>query len=321
MTETDLQTVLANFNIVCLAGGVGGAKLAAGLAALVPPSQLTIIVNTGDDFQHLGLTICPDLDTVMYTLAQVANPETGWGRAGESWRTMESVAALGGPDWFRLGDLDLGLHLTRQHLLNEGASLSAVTKHLCQQFGIHTILLPMSNEAAPTLIESNEQTYPFQTWFVQKRWQPPVRHVVLPDDVKISHEVGIALEKADIVIFAPSNPFVSIAPILNVYPIRNMIMDLPRVVAAVTPIIGHDAVKGPAAKMMRELGMPVSATAVADYYGDLIDIFVYDARDDEPLGRDDITAVRIDTLMTDSDGRERVAKAVLTAAVEFIHQS
>lgn len=321
MTKSDLQTVSANFNIVCLAGGVGGAKLAAGLAALVPPSQLTIIVNTGDDFQHLGLTICPDLDTVMYTLAQVANPETGWGRAGESWRAMESVAALGGPDWFRLGDLDLGVHLTRQHLLHEGASLTAVTKHLCQQFDIHPNLLPMSNEPAPTLIESDEQTYPFQTWFVHKRWHPPVRRIVLPGDVKISHEVGVALEKADIVIFAPSNPFVSIDPILNVYPMRNMIMDLPRVVAAVTPIIGHDAVKGPAAKMMGELGLPVSATAVADYYGDLIDIFVYDERDEEPLGRDDITAVCMDTLMNDSDGRKRVANAVLTAAVDFIHQS
>jgi LPPG:FO 2-phospho-L-lactate transferase len=234
---------------------------------------------------------------------------------------MTVVKALAGPDWFSLGDLDLGVHLTRQHLLQAGRSLTAVTKQLCQQFGIETAVLPMSNDPAPTLIESEEQTYAFQNWFVQERWQPPVKQIILPDNAKISYEVGLALEKADIVVLAPSNPFVSIDPILNVYPIRNMIMDLPQVVLAVSPIIGQEAVKGPAAKMMREMGMTVSATAVANYYGDLIDLFVYDERDDEKLGREGITAVGLDTLMLDSDGRERVAQAVLNAALQFIKQS
>lgn len=307
-----------NFNVVCLAGGVGGAKLADGLAAILPPERLTIIVNTGDDFQHLGLTICPDLDTVMYTLAGVANPETGWGRAGESWRSMEAVAALGGPTWFNLGDLDLGLHLTRQHLLNEGWTLTAVIKHLCQQLGIKPTILPMSNDPAPTLIESEEKTYPFQNWFVQERWQPVVNQVLLPDNVKVSHEVGLALEKADIIVVAPSNPFVSIDPILNVYPIRNMVMDLPRVVTAVSPIIGNEAVKGPAAKMMQEMGMDVTSTAVAAYYGDLIDLFVHDQRDTDVDFPENMTTIEMDTLMVDNDGRRRVAQALLSAALDFI---
>lgn len=317
LTTTDYRLRITDYRIVCLAGGVGGAKLAAGLAQIVPPQNLTIIVNTGDDFQHLGLTVCPDLDTVMYTLAGVANPETGWGRAGESWRTMETVTQLGGPDWFRLGDVDLATHLTRAQLLSEGQTLTAVTRHLCAHLHIQPAILPMSDQPAPTMIESDGRILPFQTWFVRERWQPPVNKIILPDDVKATHAVIRALETADIVIIAPSNPFVSIDPILNVYPIRALLEDVPQVVTAVSPIISGQAVKGPAAKMMQEMGMVVAATAVAAYYGDLVDLFIYDRQDEGTFeGAGD--AVALDTMMLNGDGRLRVAKEVLHAILDFL---
>jgi LPPG:FO 2-phospho-L-lactate transferase len=309
---------LSNLNIVCLAGGVGGAKLAEGLAQIVPPEKLTIIVNTGDDFTHLGLTICPDLDTVLYTLGNVANSETGWGRQHETWQVLDEISHLNGPDWFRLGDKDLALHLTRAQMLHEGQTLTAVTNHLRQSFQIAPEILPMSNQPAPTHIQTDEALLPFQTWFVQKRWQPVVQQVVLPEDIHASAQVAKRLEKADLIFIAPSNPFVSIDPILNVYPIREMVMDLPQAVIAVSPIIGDSAVKGPAAKMMRELGMPVSATAVADYYGDLIDGFVYDASDPNPVELPDKAVLSTNTLMKNSDDRRRVAEDVLAFTRQII---
>lgn len=309
---------LSHLNIVCLAGGVGGAKLAEGLAQIVAPEKLTIIVNTGDDFTHLGLTICPDLDTVVYTLGHVANTETGWGRQDESWQVLTETSRLNGPDWFRLGDKDLALHLTRAGMLSEGQSLTAVTQHLCKALQIAPEILPMSDQPAPTLIQTEDGLLPFQTWFVQKKWQPVVQQVVLPDDVRASAQVAKRLEKADIILFAPSNPFVSIDPILNAYPIREMVMDLPQAVIAVSPIIGDSAVKGPAAKMMQERGMAVNATAVADYYGDLIDGFVYDASDSTPVQLSNKSVLCIDTLMKNSDDRRRVAEDVLAFAQQLI---
>ena len=312
-----MQQSSLDFNVICLAGGVGGAKLADGLARILPPKNLSIIINTGDDFQHLGLTICPDLDTVMYTLAGQANTETGWGRASETWRVMDEVNFLGGPDWFRLGDLDLAVHLTRSQLLHEGQTLTAVTSHLCHHFHIQPEILPMCDQPAPTIIETDRGKLSFQTWFVKERWQPPVHKVNLPQDVRATPEVVKRLEKADLVIIAPSNPFVSIDPILNVYPIREMIMDLPQSVVAVTPIIGGQAVKGPAAKMMAEMDMPVTATAVATYYGDLIDGFVYDEQDAGTLDSLDVAQRCINTWMKDQADRIRVAQVVLDFAIQI----
>jgi LPPG:FO 2-phospho-L-lactate transferase len=304
--------------VVVLAGGVGGAKLADGIARSLPAEDVTIVVNTGDDFEHAGLTICPDLDTVMYRLAGVANDETGWGRAGETWRTINEVSDLGGPDWFRLGDLDLATHLTRTHLLKQGESLTAVTQHLCTQLGIKATVLPMSNQAAPTFIQSNDVIYPFQTWFVQEKWQPPVQKVVLPEDVRTTRSVIRAFETADLVLIAPSNPFVSIDPILNVYPIRALMMDLPRAVIAVTPIVGGQAVKGPAAKMMQELGLPLASRSIADHYADLIDGFVYDVQD---AGSCDDLAVEtccLDTMMVSETDRSRLAQEIIHFAEEML---
>lgn len=310
--------------VVCLAGGVGGAKLADGLARVLPPENLTVVVNTGDDFRHLGLTICPDLDTVMYTLGGVANPETGWGRAGESWRAIREAGRLGAPDWFNLGDLDLATHLTRAHWLDAGETLTAVTRRLCDGFGIAPAVLPMSDQPAPTLIETDSgevgtyEVLPFQVWFVRERWQPAVRRVLLPEDARAPAAVVRALESADLVILAPSNPFVSIDPILNIYPIRAMIEDVPQAVVAVSPIIAGQAVKGPAAKMMAERGMDVSAAAVASYYGHLIDGFVYDAEDEGMAAEDGLALLCTDTMMHTPADRERLAREVLAFSGELM---
>src|SRR5690606_35737499 len=164
--------LISHQNVVILAGGVGGARMADGFAQHLPPANLTVVVNTGDDFEHLGLTICPDLDTVCYTLAGLANPATGWGLRDESWRAIEQVARLGGPAWFRLGDLDLATHLVRTDLLKQGERLTAVTRHLCAQWGVQTSVLPMSDEPAPTLVVTDEGVLPFQHWFVERQWQP-----------------------------------------------------------------------------------------------------------------------------------------------------
>jgi LPPG:FO 2-phospho-L-lactate transferase len=314
----DLESRIAALQIVVLAGGVGGAKLADGMAQVVPSENLTVIVNTGDDFQHLGLTICPDLDTVMYNLAGLANPVTGWGRSDESWRSIDEVSRLGGPDWFRLGDLDLATHLTRTHLMSSGQTLTSATQHLCRHFGVGARLLPMSDQPAPTLIETEEAILSFQSWFVERQWQPAVKAVRLPDDVRATPDVVRTLQEAAVVIIAPSNPFVSIDPILNVYPIRAMIADVPEMVMAVSPIVAGQAIKGPAAKMMAEMGMPVSAAAVAAYYDDLVDVFVYDQRDDEWPDQSEKVACQTDTLMTDGTSRRRLARQLLQLSLELI---
>lgn len=309
---------VSELRVVCLAGGVGGAKLADGLARVLLPENLTVIVNTGDDFRHLGLTVCPDLDTVMYTLSRVANPETGWGRAGETWRGIDEVSRLGGPDWFRLGDLDLATHLSRSHWLEEGQTLTAVTQRLCAGFGIGATILPMTDQPAPTLIETGDgDVLPFQIWFVRERWQPPVRRVILPDDARATNAAVRALETADVVVFAPSNPFVSIDPILNVYPLRATIEDAARAVVAVSPLIGGRAVKGPAAKMMAEMNLPPTAAAVAGYYGYLIDGFVYDEQDRGMTAEEGLALLCTDTLMQTAADRERLAREVLGFAAEL----
>lgn len=310
-------------HVVLLAGGVGGARLADGLARALPPDHLTVVVNTGDDFRHLGLTICPDLDTVTYMLAGVNNDETGWGRVGESWRALDEAARLGGPDWFRLGDLDLATHLARSHWLAEGETLTAVTRRLWAGFGAGfgagPVVLPMSDAPAPTLIETDTgDVLPFQIWFVRERWQPAVRRVVLPEDARATAAVIRALEAADVVIIAPSNPFVSIDPILNVYPIRALVEDVPQAVVAVSPIIAGQALKGPAAKMMAELGLAASAAAVAGYYGHLIDGFVYDQQDAGMTAEDGLALLCTDTIMRGATGRERLAREVLAFAGEML---
>jgi LPPG:FO 2-phospho-L-lactate transferase len=296
--------------IVALAGGVGGAKLADGLAQILPPEDLTVIVNTGDDFEHLGLTICPDIDTVCYTLAGLANPETGWGRAGETWNTIANVEKLGGPAWFRLGDQDIATHLERTRRLKEGQSLSQVTRDFCKAWGIQPTVLPMSDSPVRTMVDSDEGELAFQEYFVHRQCQPRVRGFRF-DGVEVAEPAPgakEALKSADAVVFCPSNPWVSIDPILKV--IKNM--DKP--VVAVSPIIGGKTVKGPAAKMYAELGIEPSALAVANHYRTILTGFVLDNADSniESVIKDlKIKTLVTDTLMNQPADRKRLANDVL----------
>lgn len=300
--------------IVALAGGVGGAKLADGLAQTLPPEDLTIIVNTGDDFEHWGLKICPDLDTVCYTLAGLANPETGWGRVDESWQAFESVTALGGADWFRIGDRDLGTHLERTRRLRAGEPLSQITADFCRAWGIGPRILPMSDDPISTMVSTDRGVLPFQEYFVHQRCEPRVSGFRFEGVERAAPAPGVleAIEHADAIIFCPSNPWVSINPILAIPALRPALNN--RLVAAVSPIIGGRALKGPAAKMYRELGIQPSALAVAQHYQDLLSDFVLDTLDQKQdaairaLGMDTLAT---DTVMTTKDDRKRLAEEVL----------
>jgi len=300
--------------VVALAGGVGGAKLADGLAQTLPPENLTIIVNTGDDFDHLGLRICPDLDTVCYTLAGLANPETGWGRAAETWHALESVMQLGGPDWFRLGDRDLGTHLVRTHRLRAGQPLSQVTLDFCTAWGIAPTVLPMSDDPVPTIVLSDVGDLAFQEYFVHRRCEPRVSgfHFWGAEHAKPAPGVLPALQEADLVVICPSNPWVSIDPILAVPGIRAALET--RSVVAVSPIIGGEAVKGPVVKMYRELGIQPSALAVARHYRGFLDGFVFDSIDrnlESQISQMGVEIFATRTLMTSAVERKRLAQDVL----------
>jgi LPPG:FO 2-phospho-L-lactate transferase len=289
--------------VVALAGGVGGAKLASGLARVLPPGDLTTIVNTGDDFEHLGLKICPDLDTVCYTLADLANPETGWGVKGESWHALESLSALGGPSWFRLGDRDIGTHLERARRLKDGQTLSQVTEAFCRAWGVSSRVIPMSDQSIPTTVYTDEGPLPFQEYFVHRQCQPKVKGFHFEGAEKSCPAPGVveALRYAELVVICPSNPWVSIAPILAVPGIIKALGLKP--VVGVSPIVGGKAIKGPAAKMYQELGIIPSAAAVANHYGNagkngILKGFVLD-RLDEPQSLQ-IEKLGIRTLVTDT---------------------
>lgn len=302
--------------IVALAGGVGGAKLAHGLAQVLPPEDLTVIVNTGDDFEHYGLYICPDLDTVCYTLAGIANPETGWGRANETWNAIENSAKLGGLDWFKLGDKDLGTHLERTRRLEEGYSLSQITRDFCKAWGIQHTVLPMSDKPVRTFVETEEGELAFQEYFVHRRCEPRVKGfwfdgVEQAEPVRGARE---AIQAADAVIICPSNPWVSIDPILRVLsPLLSGERSGVRSVA-VSPIIGGQAVKGPAAKMYRELGIEPSALAVAKHYQGLVTDFVLDHIDEqlnESVKGLSMRTYVTNTLMKSHEDRKRLATDLL----------
>ncbi len=296
--------------IVALAGGVGGAKMAHGLAEHLSPKELTIIVNTGDDFEHLGLSISPDLDTVCYTLAGLANFETGWGRADETWNTISNVEKLGGPNWFRLGDQDIATHLERTRRLKEGQPLSQITKDFCKAWGIHHTILPMSDTPVRTMVNTDEGELAFQEYFVHRRCEPKVKSFRFDGIDSAGPVVGAieAIDKADAIVICPSNPWVSIDPILKV------IKKINKPVIAVSPIIGGKTVKGPAAKMYAELGIEPSALAVAEHYRHLLTGYVLDQVDSElqePVNRLHIKTFVTDTLMNHLTDRARLANDVL----------
>lgn len=302
--------------IVALAGGVGGAKFAHGLAQILPPGDLAVIVNTGDDFEHYGLYICPDLDTVCYTLAGIANPETGWGRVNESWNVIENASRLGGPAWFRLGDQDLGTHLERTRRLKEGQTLSQVANDFCRAWGIQQTVLPMSDQPVRTIVETDEGDLAFQEYFVHRHCEPRVRGFRFEGVESATPAPGVreVVQFADAVIICPSNPWVSIDPILRVF--SSLLKEEGPGVRffAISPIIGGQTVKGPAAKMYRELGIEPSALAVARHYGALATGFVLDQVDRELEGEIRSLNMRTfvtNTLMNSHDDRKQFAMDVL----------
>jgi LPPG:FO 2-phospho-L-lactate transferase len=268
---------------LALSGGVGGAKLALGLSHVLDPTALQIVVNTGDDFEHLDLTICPDLDTLLYTLSGLANPETGWGRTGETSTFMESLRTLGGEDWFFLGDGDLATHVERSRRLRAGQSLSEVIQDFAQRLGITVPIIPMTDDSVRTVVETPDGPLPFQHYFVRDQCEPTALGFQFTGAADASPHPGFtaALQHSDLagIIICPSNPFVSVDPILALPGIRRELKARGAPLIAVSPIIGGTALKGPAAKMMGELGLDVSAVSVARHYGDLLDGFVLDQAD------------------------------------------
>jgi LPPG:FO 2-phospho-L-lactate transferase len=304
--------------VVALSGGVGGAKLALGLSRVLPKEELLVVCNTGDDFEHLGLCISPDIDTVMYTLGGVANPDVGWGRADETWSFMETLGTLGGETWFRLGDRDVAVHVERTRRLRGGETLSAITTDLCARLGVAARVLPMSDDPVRTRVRTDQGWIDFQEYFVRRRCEPVVHELAF-------HGASTARAQPDFlaaltnpatkaVVICPSNPFISIEPILAVPGVRTALAECAAPVIAVSPIIGGRAIKGPTAKMMAELGMTPSAGGVARRYDELIDGYVCDFADMDQAAGVSAKVTLAQTLMTTLADREALARVVLSAA-------
>lgn len=316
MASTQSQQVLA------LSGGVGGAKLSLGLADVLPPGDLHLLINTGDDFNHLGLHICPDIDTHLYTLAGLSNQSLGWGVAGETWHTMEALEQLGGDTWFRLGDRDLATHLWRTQQLNTGQGLATITGELARRMGIASHIHPMSEDSVRTLVHAEQGDLPFQHYFVRDQCQPAVTGFSF-DGISVARPNSRVLEllarsAVSNIVICPSNPFVSIDPILQLPGLWQALRDSPVRVVVICPIVAGLAIKGPTAKMMAELGMAVTAEGVARHYCQrypgLMDCFVIDQSDAtlapaiEELG---VEVAITPTIMTSREDKQRLARFTL----------
>ncbi|MCP9485836.1 MAG: 2-phospho-L-lactate transferase [Gaiellaceae bacterium MAG52_C11] len=298
--------------VALLSGGVGGARFARGVTAAVDPADVTVIGNVGDDLEVLGMAVSPDLDSILYALAGLNDDERGWGRADESWRALETVSALGGEDWFRLGDRDLGLHLVRTQALRAGEPLSSVTRRLARAVGIEARLLPATDDRQRTWIDTPAGSFPFQEWFVARGHRDDVDGVRFEGECTPAPGVLEALGEADVIVIAPSNPYVSIWPILAVPRIRGSLRDREVPCIAVSPLVGGHAVKGPADRMLARMAGGTSPAHVASCYAGLIDALVVDEADPrDPLA---IRAVVTQTLMTDLAASRRLAETVLAAA-------
>ncbi len=307
--------------VVALSGGVGGAKLCHGLSRALPHKDLAIIVNTGDDFEHLGLWICPDLDTVIYTLAGVANPKTGWGRAEETWEFLQEFERLGGPSWFRLGDKDLAMHHRRKQLLDSGMRLSEASAVLGRRLGLDVAVYPMSDDPVGTLVLTDEGSMSFQRYFVARACDPAVRGFQFEGVETAEPSPGIlsALAEAALIVLCPSNPWVSLDPILAVPGISQALEG--KIVIGVSPLIGGQAVKGPAAKMYQEMGIPPTAVSVAAHFRRLLTGFVIDTIDREAEGRIKEQGLKVrvaDTIMDSEHDRLRLAEDVLAFGTRIL---
>lgn len=304
--------------VLALSGGVGGAKLALGLARVLDAGALTVIANTGDDFRHLGLAISPDIDTLVYTLAGLADPQRGWGRRAETWSFMAALEQLGGETWFRLGDADLVMHVERTRGLAAGEPLSAITDRFCRHLGIATRVVPMSDDPVRTRLKTDDGWLDFQDYFVRRQCAPVVRELAYEGAGRAqpASELMRALRAPDLraVILCPSNPLLSIEPILSVAGVCAALASSTAPVVAVSPIIGGQAVKGPTVKMMRELGMETSPAGIARRYAGLIDALLVDASDVPVEVDPDIEFVSASILMRSDEDRERLAREALATA-------
>ncbi len=307
-----------NGHILALCGGVGGAKLALGLATVLAPDKLTVVANTGDDFEHLGFHISPDVDTVMYTLGGLANPDTGWGRAGETWSFMESLRTLGGEDWFQLGDKDLATHVERTRQLDAGIPLSTITQALCEKVGIDHTVTPMTDDRVRTMIETNETTLAFQHYFVRDKCAPIVTGFDIQgaSSARPAPPFLAALQDPSLgaIVLCPSNPFVSIDPILKLNGVREALERVSVPIIAVSPIVGGKAIKGPAAKMMAELGIDVTSLSIAQHYASFLSAIVIDTQDasEEDSLRTVVPHVLVtNTVMKSLEDKVRLATDVL----------
>lgn len=317
MNSVDVD--ITDCRYVVFSGGVGGAKLTLGLYLEQPGQELLVIGNVGDDFTHWGLHISPDLDTLMYTLAGVADPDRGWGRAQESWTVLEALSDLGGIDWFRLGDRDLAVHLERSVRMGEGETLSTVTRRLCRAFGVTATLVPPTNDEVRTMVDTTDRTLSFQEYFVRERCEPPVtglryqgasQAILLP-------EIGqlLAGDGLKVVILSPSNPYLSLDPILEIADLRHRLAASPAPVVAVSPLIQSHAFKGPTAKIMMELGFAVSTLTVAQHYSDILDGIVIDPADRELSGAIANLGIKVritDTDMANEEDKRRLAAEVIS---------
>ena len=309
-------------HVLALSGGVGGAKLALGLARTLAPEQLTIVANTGDDFSHLGFTICPDLDTVMYTLANVSNKTVGWGLEGESWNFLDALGELGGENWFRLGDRDLATHVMRTRALEAGASLSEVTANLASALGVQHAIVPMTDDSVPTIVELKAGgTMAFQHYFVRDQCEPVVSgfHFDGIEAARLSPGFADALGRDDLrcVVICPSNPFVSVDPVLKLPGVQAALDASEAPVVAISPIVGGRALKGPAAKMMEELGMLRDPVSVARHYEGRIDALIIDEADAamvDAVRATGLAATVTNTVMVTLEDREQLARHTLEFA-------
>jgi LPPG:FO 2-phospho-L-lactate transferase len=303
--------------VLALSGGIGGAKLALGLYRTLPPGALTVVANTGDDFEHLGLSVSPDLDTLLYTLAGIDNPQTGWGRRDETWTFMAALESLGGETWFKLGDGDLAIHIERTRRLAAGESLSQIADDFRHRLGISARLLPMTDDRVRTRLLTAEGWLDFQDYFVRRQCAPSVREIAFAGATTARAQPDFLAALTDrnlrMVVICPSNPFISIDPLLSLPGVREALRACRAPVVAVSPIIGGKAVKGPTAKMMAELGLPVAAAAVARHYGDLLDHYVIDEADIAATEGLDLPFTATLTLMETLADRDALARVVLTA--------
>ena len=300
--------------VAILSGGVGGARFVRGLVELLPPADVTVIGNVGDDVEVLGVHVSPDLDSILYALAGLNDEERGWGRADETWNALDTVSGLGGESWFRLGDRDLGLHLVRTQALQAGVPLSAVTRRLTQSLGLETALVPATDDTLRTWLDTPAGTFPFQEWFVARGHRDEVDGLRFEgaEDATAAPGVLDALAVADVILIAPSNPYVSVWPILAVAAIRGALAQRAVPCVAVSPLIGGRAVKGPADRMLARMAGGTSPAHVTDCYKGLIDAIVVDEADGDELdGLGDVRPIVTRTLMSDEDARRRLVEAAL----------